>query len=65
VHVDFMVDERGHVVDPRIVRSSNRLFEEPTLRAVSKWKFEPGRRHGKVVTFRMMVPVMFNLNEDP
>ena len=63
VHVEFVVDERGHVFDPRVVRSSDRAFEEATLRAVSRWRFEPGRRHGKVVRFRMVVPVLFNLNE--
>ena len=63
VHVEFVVDERGHVIDPRVVFSSNRIFEEPTLRAVTKWQFEPGRRNGKTVKFRMTVPVMFNLNE--
>ena len=63
VHVEFVVDERGHVSDPRVVRSSNRIFDEATLRAVAKWQFEPGRRHGKAVKFRMTVPVIFNVNE--
>ena len=63
VHVEFVVDERGCVTDPRVVRSSNRMFDEATLRAVAKWQFEPGRRHGAAIKFRMTVPVMFNLNE--
>jgi protein TonB len=63
VQVDFIVDERGEVQDQRIVNSSNRIFEEATLRAVAKWRFEPGRRQGTIVKFRMTVPVMFNLNE--
>lgn len=63
VVVEFIVDETGAVRAPRVVRSSDRMFEEPTLRAVSKWRFEPGRREGKIVSFRMMVPVMFNLSE--
>jgi protein TonB len=41
------------------------MFEEPTLRAVAKWQFEPGRRDGRIVKFRMTVPVLFNLNEGP
>lgn len=63
VVVEFVVDENGRVLDPQIVKSSDRMFEEPTLRAVSKWIFEPGRLHGKVVRFRMMAPVVYNLNE--
>jgi periplasmic protein TonB len=63
VHVEFVVDEHGRVTDPRVIHSSNRVFDEATLRAVAKWQFDPGRRHGKAVKFRMTVPVMFNLNE--
>jgi protein TonB len=63
VVVEFLVDETGAVHDPHVVRSSHRMFEEPTLRAVSKWKFEPGRRAGRVVRFKMAVPVVFSLNE--
>ncbi|MDO8545307.1 MAG: energy transducer TonB [Opitutaceae bacterium] len=63
VLVEFVVDETGRVVDPRVVQSTDRVFEEATLRAVSKWRFEPGRRHGRVVRFRMVQPVVFNLSE--
>ncbi len=63
VVVEFIVDESGLVRDPRVVSSSSRVFEEATLRAVSKWKFEPGRRAGRIVPFKMAVPVVFNLND--
>lgn len=63
VIVAFVVDESGAVMDPRVVSSTERLFEEASLRAVAKWKFEPGRRDGRLVRFRMVVPVVFNLNE--
>jgi periplasmic protein TonB len=63
VLVEFLVDERGHVLEPRVVNSTNRIFEEATLRAVAKWQFEPGRRDGRIVRFRMSAPVVFNLND--
>jgi protein TonB len=63
VQVEFTVDERGHVIEPRVVHSTDREFDEPTLQAVRKWRFEPGTRNGQVVRFRMVVPVVFNLNE--
>ncbi|MBL9201938.1 MAG: TonB family protein [Opitutaceae bacterium] len=63
VWVEFNVDESGNVHDARVTKSSNRAFEDPTLRAVAKWRFEPGKRHGVVVPFRMTVPVIFSLNE--
>lgn len=64
VLVTFMVDERGYVQDARVVRSSHPDFEAPTLRAVAKWRFEPGRKGGKRVKFRMSVPVSFTLNDE-
>lgn len=63
VLVEFLVDESGRVAEARVVSSSHRVFEEATLRAVAKWQFEPGRRDGRIVRFRMAVPVMFNLND--
>jgi periplasmic protein TonB len=64
VTVEFLVDETGRVSQPFIVRSSNPVFDEPSLRAVLKWRFEPGRRDGTVVRFRMAVPLVFRLNND-
>jgi protein TonB len=63
VEVEFIVDETGAVVNPRVVSSTHRSFEEPTLVAVEKWRFAPGRRLGQVVSFRMSVPVVFNVND--
>jgi periplasmic protein TonB len=62
VTVEFIVDESGHVVDPHVIDSTDRVFEEPTLRAISKWRFEPGRKNDQIVRFRMSQPVMFNLD---
>ena len=62
VLVEFVVDEAGRVLDPHVVRSNDPVFEAPTLRAVAKWRFEPGRKNGQVVRFRMSVPVAFAVN---
>jgi protein TonB len=64
VVIEFVVDETGAVLAPRIVSSSDRIFEEPTLRALTRWRFEPGRRDGRIVRFRMMLPVKFTLDRD-
>lgn len=62
VLVEFVVDEEGRVLNPRVVRSSDAVFESATLNAVSKWRFEPGRKGGKPVRFRMAAPVRFGLD---
>jgi len=64
VTVEFAVDTEGRVVRAEAVRYTHREFAEPAVRAVLKWRFEPGRRHGRVVPFRMAVPMEFGLAAD-
>ncbi len=59
VFVIFIVDERGRVQDARVQRSTNPILDTPALNAVKQWKFEPGKRRGEPVRFRMRVPVTF------
>lgn len=63
VWVEFVVDERGVVNDVRVVKTTNSGFDEATRSAVSQWRFEPGKRKGIPVSFRMSIPIVFNLNE--
>lgn len=63
VTVEFMVDETGRVYEARALDSSDRIFEAAALAGVSKWRFEPSRRDGKIVRFRMAVPIVFSLNQ--
>jgi protein TonB len=64
VVVEFSVDVKGRVYGARVVSSTDAMFEEPTLQAVSQWRFEPGRRSGRAVPFHMMVPVEFHVDSD-
>ncbi len=62
VLVRFTVDEAGRVLNPQVIQSTDSIFEAPTLRAVAKWRFEPGRRNGRAVRFQMAVPVRFTVS---
>jgi len=64
VTVEFMVDTNGRVYNPVVLHVTAPGFEETTLRAVARWKFEPGTRHNRRVHFRMSVPVVFTLQSD-
>jgi protein TonB len=64
VTVEFYVDVEGRVIRAEAVRSTRREFAEPALRAVRNWHFEPGKRNGRPVPFRMAVPIEFNLGAD-
>lgn len=61
VHILFVVDEQGRVENPVVQKSTDPVFERPALAAVRQWRFEPGKRNGKPVRFRMRVPVTFPL----
>ena len=64
VLVEFDVDRNGVVTRARALRSSRREFEAPAEQAVLKWRFEPGRRHGQAVPFRMTIPIEFSVQPD-
>lgn len=62
VEVEMVVDEKGLVESARIVSSSNRMFDEPVLKAVRAWRFTPpvDRSGQKVaVYYRRMIAFNF------
>ncbi len=59
VYVIFIVDERGRVENPSVQSSTDPIFDTAALNAVKQWKFEPGKRNGQAVRFRMRVPITF------
>ena len=61
VFVQFVVDEQGNVMNPRITRGVHKLLDQEALRAVKKQKFTPGKQRGKAVKVQMSLPVTFRL----
>jgi len=61
VYVLFLVDIAGRVQNPKVQKSTHPGFEKPALDAVRRWRFEPGKKGGKPVQFRMRVPITFAL----
>ena len=59
VWIMFEVNVKGRVEEAVIWKSSDPVFERSALNAVKKWKFEPGKKNGKPVRFRMKVPITF------
>ena len=59
VHVIFVVSADGRVENATVQKSTDPSFDKSALSAVKSWKFEPGKRGGKAVRFRMRVPVTF------
>ena len=59
VYILFLVGTDGRVENPIVQKSSDPIFEKPALAAIKQWKFEPGKRSGQPVRFRMRVPITF------
>lgn len=64
VLVEFEVALSGRISAARVLKATHRIFEEPALRAVMKWRFAPGTKDGQPVAFRMAVPLHFRLEMD-
>lgn len=61
VHVQFVVDTDGRVLDAFVVEASHPGFTDAAVLAVSKWKFRPGVKDGRKVNTRMAVPIIFSV----
>lgn len=59
VVVVFVVERDGRVAEPVVKSATDPVFERPALAAIRQWRFEPGKRQGKPVRFRMRVPLTF------
>jgi protein TonB len=57
----FVVDTSGRVIDAQVESATHAEFGDSALRAISKWRFEPGQREGQAVKFRMRIPIPFRL----
>lgn len=59
VLVAFTVLADGRVTNVRVEQSTNPAFDPAALAAVRQWRFEPGQKGGKSVSFRMRIPISF------
>ncbi len=62
VTVSCLIDEKGNVTEPKVVKASNEAFSGPAIEALSKWKFKPAKKDGAPVAIRVNIPVQFNVD---
>jgi TonB family protein len=60
VILEVVVNEKGEVIDAKIVKGGNPLIQKPVRNAVMQWRYAPYYVDGKPVPvkFRVTVPVM-------
>jgi protein TonB len=64
VTVSCTIDEKGNVVDAKVVKSSNPEFATPALNALSRWKFKPAKKAGNPVPIKVSFPIQFKMDQD-
>jgi protein TonB len=62
VVLKFAVRADGTTSQVTVQRSDNPAFEEPAIRAIRKWRFEPGEKDGKAVSVWVRLPIPFKFN---
>lgn len=61
VFLQFIVNERGEVENPRVIRGIGGGCDEEALKAIKKAKFTPGLQRGRPVRVQYNLPVVFKL----
>lgn len=61
VFVQFVVDEKGEVSSPVVLRGIGAGCDEEAIRVVKFAKFKPGLQRGKPVKVRYVIPIVFKL----
>ncbi len=61
VYVQFVVNEKGKVEKPKVIRGIGAGCDKEALRAISKVEFKPGMQRGRTVSVQYSVPIVFKL----
>ena len=61
VYVQFVVNERGEVENPRVVRGIGGGCDEEAIRVVKLARFTPGMQRGRPVRVQYNLPVIFTI----
>lgn len=62
VVAEFIIDVTGATTDIQIQQSSDPIFNQPTIEAIRKWRFTPGKKGNRTVKTRTRVKLPFQLN---
>jgi len=61
VFVQFVIDEKGNVTNPVVLKGIGGGCDEAALEAVKKAKFTPGKQRGRPVRVQYSIPIVFRL----
>ena len=61
VYVQSIINEKGKIEDPKVVKKLGAGCDEEALRVLKKSKFKPGYDKGKPLKVRFTLPIFFRL----
>jgi protein TonB len=61
VYVQFIVNEKGEVENPRVIRGIGGGCDEEAIRVVKMAEFKPGLQRGRPVRVQFQLPVIFRI----
>lgn len=61
VTIQFIVNKKGNVLNPRVIRGIGGGADEAAIEAVKKAKFIPGTFRGEPVCVQYSLPIVFRL----
>jgi ankyrin repeat protein len=59
VSLEFVVDRDGRAIFPRLRHCPDPRLAEPSLNAIRRWRFAPGKRGDLAVATHVTVPIVF------
>ena len=63
VILEAQVDQEGHVVDLKVLRSASPLLDNAAIAAVKQWRYRPLVLNGQPQQFVLTVVLTFNLQD--
>lgn len=64
VTVQVIIDEKGNVISPKVIKGIDPLLDAEAIRVVSGMpKWEPGKQRGMAVKVRYRFPILFSLQK--
>lgn len=64
VIIQTVVDEKGDVVETKVLQSLGHGCDETALAAIKATKFTPGEKDGKKVKATVVIPISFKLDSN-
>ena len=60
VQLEWVIDSTGRVLRPRVIKSSNREFNQPAIESIMRSKWSPAQKGGKAVAVKVIQRMDFN-----